>query len=396
MKWLAIQPLIGGMVFGAYKALNTWPEYIISNGAENEIHLLNYFKEHNINVPYLSMYNDYSKFNNKNDENIKFKDIDIVVSIPICSGLSLINTSKSRGANAEQNDNMYNITTLALEKIKPKCFIFENAPALYTKSGALVVDNLFNIAKKNNYSMSLIKTDTFLHGIPQHRHRTFAIFWKLKYAPIVNFYNIENIGLIEYLKKIDNNLQHEIKKDIFKDPHFNFIIKKFGNDFRNIMLKNKQITAWQLIEKNKLLDEFIEYSNNEKLCKCAKHIKNKIKNGKSYWDSSLVYTGNYVNAIIGKSMWSYIHPTENRFYSIRELMHLMGLPNDMKLINPFKNFNHIAQNVPVNTAADWINECKKFINNELEFSNVDFIKQNNEKQQIDTKINNINIIEEFF
>jgi hypothetical protein len=46
--------------------------------------------------------------------------------------------------------------------------------------------------------MSLIKTDTFLHGIPQHRHRTFAIFWKLKYAPIVNFYNIENIGLIEY------------------------------------------------------------------------------------------------------------------------------------------------------------------------------------------------------
>jgi hypothetical protein len=68
----------------------------------------------------------------------------------------------------------------------------------------------------------------------------------------------------------------------------------------------------------------------------------------------------------------------------------------MKLINPFKNFNHIAQNVPVNTAADWINECKKFINNELEFSNVDFIKQNNEKQQIDTKINNINIIEEFF
>jgi hypothetical protein len=30
----------------------------------------------------------------------------------------------------------------------------------------------------------------------------------------------------------------------------------------------------------------------------------------------------------------------------------MGLPNDMKLINPFKNFNHIAHNVPVNTAAD--------------------------------------------
>jgi site-specific DNA-cytosine methylase len=115
------------------------------------------------------------------ETSIKFDDdIDIVIGVPICSGLSLANCSttgsKARGANAEQNNNMYNIAELSLSKIKPKCYIFENAPGLYTKMGEPVVDKLYRIGKKYGYSMSLIKTDTFLHGIPQHRKRTFGIF----------------------------------------------------------------------------------------------------------------------------------------------------------------------------------------------------------------------------
>lgn len=110
------------------------------------------------------------------DDKEDFKDVDIVIAVPVCSGLSLANTSKTRGADAAQNDNMYNITKFVLKDLSPKCFIFENAPALYTKSGSKVADTLFQIAKKFRYSMSLMKTDTFLHGIPQHRHRTFCFF----------------------------------------------------------------------------------------------------------------------------------------------------------------------------------------------------------------------------
>jgi hypothetical protein len=43
--------------------------------------------------------------------------------------------------------------------------------------------------------MSLIKTDTFLHGIPQHRKRTFGIFWESENAPLLNYYIKENKGL---------------------------------------------------------------------------------------------------------------------------------------------------------------------------------------------------------
>ena len=63
----------------------------------------------------------------------------------------------------------------------------------------------------------------------------------------------------------------------------------------------------------------------------------------------------------------------------------MGFPSNFELLNPKRNINHIAQNVPTFTARDMIYESMKFINGELEMSNVDLIKINNMKNRIDTK-----------
>ena len=43
-----------------------------------------------------------------------------------------------------------------------------------------------------------------------------------------------------------------------------------------------------------------------------------------------------------KTMLNGIHPDEDRYLNIREMMHLMGLPHDFEIDN-VKNFNHIAQ-----------------------------------------------------
>ena len=37
-----------------------------------------------------------------------------------------------------------------------------------------------------------------------------------------------------------------------------------------------------------------------------------------------------------------VHPTEDRYFNAREMMHLMGLPHDFE-IDSIKNINHIAQ-----------------------------------------------------
>ena len=50
--------------------------------------------------------------------------------------------------------------------------------------------------------------------------------------------------------------------------------------------------------------------------------------------------------------------------------------------NSARNWNHICQNVPVNTAADWAREVVKFCRGELEMSPFSFLKQDNVSQRI--------------
>ena len=47
------------------------------------------------------------------------------------------------------------------------------------------------------------------------------------------------------------------------------------------------------------------------------------------------------------------------------------------------SFNHICQNVPVTTAADWTSEVVRFIKGEITEFGGDFVKQNNVSKRID-------------
>jgi hypothetical protein len=39
----------------------------------------------------------------------------------------------------------------------------------------------------------------------------------------------------------------------------------------------------------------------------------------------------------------------------------MGMPADYELLNPSKSYNHICQNVPVQTATDMATEVKEYL-----------------------------------
>ena len=53
--------------------------------------------------------------------------------------------------------------------------------------------------------------------------------------------------------------------------------------------------------------------------------------------------GEAFTAVISKNIAFAVHPTEDRFFDIRELLHLMGMPHDFELKDPKKNINHICQ-----------------------------------------------------
>lgn len=403
MKWGMIQPLIGGMGLGAYEAINKNPEFIISGGAPNDEKCINYFNNtKKLNIPVIKMDGTYTEYDNIEDKKL-FNDIDIVVGVPICSGLSMLNSS-NRGADAHQNDNMYQMAEFILNDISPKCYIFENAPGLYTsKDGKKVCDKLLKIAEKYNYSASIMKTDTFLHGIPQHRHRSFFFFWKTKTSPILKYDKKDTPFLTEYLKDVNDTMTHY--NDYLKNPEDEYTFKyvKAKNiDFRKELTRVGRSSLWQYFLHENLLEDYIEFmKSDEKYArglKKALHVKSKLDAGLGFWDNSIYFEPKgYVNAVISKSIANCIHPTEDRHFNIRELFHLMGFPHDFELDNPIKNINMIAQNVPVKTAKFWVEEVMEVLNGNRKLSNGLYVKQNNEKQKIDFIEENKNeLINEIF
>jgi site-specific DNA-cytosine methylase len=367
-------------MFGAEKATGKKPEYILSYPAfgGNDSMLMSYWKD----VPYHVIEPE------SNTIESALPEVDFVSALCPCAGLSQLNNGKNRGANATQNDWMYKTAEFVLEGMKPRVFWGENAPGLYGPTGEQVVEKLKAIGDRAGYSMSLLKTTTMLHGIPQNRVRSFYFFWKSEKAPLLNWYKVEKPTLEEYLSRIENQISPEEKKEkeaeLQNDPLYIWLKREFG-DWRKFMREKKGSMMDVMINSGKP-DEYIEWvkENYPDHAKKAEHALYKRRNGMGFWDSSPFLPTDFTGAFTGARM-NAIHPVEDRVLTRRELMHFMGLPNDMETA-PSEHMGRVFQNVPSSTAADWTREVVKFINGELQFSEHAFIKQDNISQRIEIPV----------
>ena len=103
----------------------------------------------------------------------------------------------------------------------------------------------------------------------------------------------------------------------------------------------------------------------EKYDKFLDHAHYKVSIGKNYYSMS-AYIGDpdKIGSVQFKSMSSYLHPTEERHYTVREALHLMGMPHDFELLGAVEaNFPKIGQNVPVRTAQFIVAEAVKILDN---------------------------------
>lgn len=392
MNWISFQPLIGGMSIGAEFAFNKPPKAILGyKNVANDLHYIDYLKKLNKDVPYLTFDGGLYSFPKTLDESSRpfydiLHDVDIVSGVPVCSGLSMLNannslSSKARGSEAEQNNNLLHMTEFSLSEIKPKVFVFENAPGLYTNAGKSLREKLIDFSKKYDYSLTFVKTNTFFHGIPQKRIRTFAFFWKSKTSPILQFEKRKSPSLIDYLNSFSkSSMDQDFYNSDFNNVYYKYAINIIGEDYRYYMNDNNLKTIAQIIvERNDY--EISKKFGNEKEISIINKIKRKKDVGKGFWDNSHHFTGfDHVPSIIGKNMWRLIHPTEERYYSVRELMRFMGLPDDFELRNGKKDTVHISQNVPVSTSKDMHHQIVKYLNGELKFSSEKVLMIDNTKE----------------
>lgn len=406
IKYGIIQPLSGGMAFGAINAIGHNPSWIISypgltsvktnkdgkvTSVGNEYNLLEWFKKHDCLPPYqvfnkapfqqtdldVELIDDPEWTNSKVD----YSNTDLVVSVPVCSGLSQA-TIAPQDTKDERNCNMLFNAEFTLSKIKPKIYIFENAPILFSNAGKSVRESLNAIADKYGYSIVYYKTDTLLHDNCQRRPRTFVLFIKhrdgKKGTPDFNFEN-SPADIEEFFSRIpkDATQQFPIPQSDTSKLFMDYIHSKFGSDYR------VAYNGWLIREiiADNLYDDLCNFAYNsnysdktkQSLIHLITHVKDKVSADKNFYCVLPGYPKNgIVPAITFKTMQALLHHKKDRQYTVREFLHLMGMPHDYELHGDINlNYPKIGQNVPARTAQWIISEAARII------KNWDFIPRNN-------------------
>jgi site-specific DNA-cytosine methylase len=392
MSYGAVIPLIGGMALGNAKATGEKPAVMVSWGSvfgKNERHIQHHWPD----VPYLDA--DVPFQRNLLDE---YRNLDFFSAVPPCAGLSITSsTSGNHGAESTHNEWMYRSLDLVLSKARPKVVFGENAPGLFGDKGKPVARRMAEIGKAHGYAFSMIYTNTNLHGIPQARKRTFYFLWRTKTAPRFVPMKQECPTLSQYLKQYGPP-KAEAKRTWPYDVEFSEM--PLNEDIYIMFAQNQWGEAWrsesegktilETIKNRDLVDVFFQWGKNHakdhpQFKKVANHREN-VKGGRAMWDDSPKLVNEYTPAVMFKNIKRIVHPVEDRFLTARELMGLMGFPQDFNLyLNPDQEpkraletaMHHISQNVPVSTASDMTTYILDVLDGRVKPSNSDFYMYDN-------------------
>lgn len=377
MKHASLIPLIGGEVLGSEQVLGR-PEYLMSYTPfqEHDSHLLNWYGD---SMPYHVL-----------DKGDKPKvHVDIISSTCPCAGLSQLGTSP--GDHNEANKWMIESSKYVLGELKPEVYWGENAPGLAGKIGTNVRAQLYKIGRDNGYSMSIYRTKSILHGLSQVRERSFYFFWKGDRVPVFDYYDRPHEKIENTILNARGNSQREPinkKTPTIDDPYYVFILKELHPGFthkdfctkvtplkvgRNDLQSYIEMAGVSYVDLSKWFE-----SNGypREVAKCLNRHE-KLSKGMNIMRRSTVIPRGHIGAFVGHYPTQLTHPVEDRYINYREAMSIMGLPDSFELLNPKKNYNHICQNVPVQTAADMAAEIKEVLLGNREYVDTTMLYQYN-------------------
>lgn len=374
IKHAFIVPLIGGQTLGQEAAFGSRPDYLLSYTpfSNNDSHIVNHYKD----VPYILL----------DQGGTHPHSVDVVGTTCPCAGLSSLSGYASSDAAA--NEWMYTTTRYVLENIKPKVMWGENAPGFAGKLGKPIVDKLHVIAKENGYTMSIYRTKSLLHGVPQIRERSFYFFWKGDKVPIFNYFD-KPLTTIEtvFANVPANATQHVPTNDKIPsqwDAMYRYVLEELEGgishkEFYDRIEKTDNAMDW-LERKGKKYDEVGQWMRSKGLDRAAERcdrIFAKLNSGGNIMRRLTTVPKGHIGAFVGHYPNLLTHPTEDRYLTYREGMSIMGLPYDFELLHPNKFLNHMCQNVPVGTATDMANEVKAVLEGKRDMLKGDLMYQYN-------------------
>ncbi len=253
------------------------------------------------------------------------KRLDVLIATPPCQGMSVANHKKGN----EKTRNSLVVESIKLvNEIKPKFFIFENVRTFLNTICTDIdgkdkkIKEAIEINLAGNYHIVYQVINFKDYGCPSSRTRTLVIGTNKvlkEMTPYSIFPEIrkeqslrEVIGHLPSLNNMGdictNDIYHNFRK--YEPSMFNWIkdIKEGQSAFDN---------KDPLKIPHKVIDGIIKYNEN----------KNSDKYKRQFWHkpAPCIHTRNDILA-----SQNTIHPTDDRVFSIRELMIMMSIPDEFK------------------------------------------------------------------
>lgn len=270
--------------------------------------------------------------------NHKIKELDVLIATPPCQGMSVANHKK--GDELARNSLVVESIKL-VDETRPKFFIFENVRAFLNslctdtdgKDKKIREAIELNLGGKYNIHYQVINFKDY--GNPSSRTRTLVLGVRK---------DLQEITPLDFMPVLQK--EKTIKEVIGNLPSLKIMGESYSKDvYHNFRPYAAHMLPW--VEKIKEGESAFDNEEPERRPHTVvngKMISNAEKNGDKYsrcfWDkvSPCIHTRNDIFA-----SQSTIHPSDNRVFSIRELMKLMSVPDSFKWTdNPESELNALS------------------------------------------------------
>ncbi|WP_138437016.1 DNA cytosine methyltransferase [Marinobacter shengliensis] len=293
-------------------------------------------------------------------------DCDVVIAGSPCQGFSTIG---KRNLDDPRNSLIHTASIIALS-LNPKVIIFENVQGILFGEHKKYLNLICETLNKKNYKTETITIDASTIGIPQTRKRVFVIGWNtsVKNLPKLEKKSTRTLG--EVLKNVEGKPNHNVELLDRTSKHYK-IARKIGHGQKlcNVRAGNSSIHTWQIPEVFGPVDEeqimilqtIMKLRRRERLRPtgdadpvCPKRLGEYLKKDVSAAVDNLVnldylrrkgsrvdlsntFNGKYrrpcpkgfsytVDTRFG-NIKNFVHPFENRPFSVREAARIQGFPD---------------------------------------------------------------------
>ena len=271
-------------------------------------------------------------------EQLLTDDIDVVIATPPCQGMSVANHKK--GDELKRNSLVVESIKL-IQRIRPRFFVFENVPA-FLKSICTDIDGKDKLIKdaieidlEGEYNIAAKVINFKDYGNPSSRTRTLVIGVRKDQKEVTPLELFPDRQEEQTLRQTIGHLPRLTKMGEIWEGDIYHAFRPYAPHMLEWIEEIKEgQSAFDNVDERRIPHREID----------GKIVFNQRKNGdkytRQYWDkvAPCIHTRNDILA-----SQNTVHPTDNRVFSIREVMLMMSVPQSFEWSAiPYEQLNALS------------------------------------------------------